>query len=99
MSSSDPNRQPLSCSSCSSVMQKHGTTNCWSDPAGRPASPAYCPTTPHGEAIRDAFQEYTGDAGDARLGHDRGQAGRGAGDATVEVTETGSVPKGSPSTR
>jgi uncharacterized metal-binding protein len=67
MNSSDPHRQRPSCSNCGAIWQKHGTTNCWSDPAGRPVSPAYCPTTPHGETIHDAFQEYTGDAEDARL--------------------------------
>src|SRR5512137_3038843 len=67
MSSADPHHQPFSCSSCGAIWQKHGTTHCWSDPASRPARPAYCPTAPHGEAIAAAFAEYTGDAEDARL--------------------------------
>jgi len=67
MNSSDPNRQPLSCSSCSSVMQKHGTTNCWSDPANRSVKPAYCPSEPHADLIDDAFAAYRGDSADACL--------------------------------
>lgn len=67
MSSPPPKKPAPSCSSCSSVMQKHGTTNCWSDPASRSAKPAYCPSDPHAEAIREAFDEYRGDADDARL--------------------------------
>jgi uncharacterized metal-binding protein len=67
MNSSDPSRPRLSCSNCGAIWQQHGTTNCWSDPASRPARPAYCPTDPHGAAIAAAFGEYTGDAQDARL--------------------------------
>jgi len=67
MSASDPTKPALSCSSCSAVWQKQGTTNCWSDPAARPAKPAYCPSDPHAALINEAFAEYTGDAADARL--------------------------------
>lgn len=67
MSSSPSDNPVLSCSKCGSVMQKSGTTNCWSDPAVRPPRPAYCPSDPHADVIREAFQEYAGEAGDARL--------------------------------
>ncbi len=56
-----------SCSSCSAIWQKQGGTNCWSPPGSGPAKPAYCPSDPHAEVIREAFDEYRGDAADARL--------------------------------
>ncbi len=55
------------CSSCSNIWQKQGTTNCWSDPDHRPAKPAYCPSEPHAEAIYDSFRQYQGTDSDARL--------------------------------
>ena len=67
MSSTDPKHSNPSCSSCSAVWQKHGGTNCWSPPGSGPAKPAYCPSEPHAGAIREAFDEYLGDAADARL--------------------------------
>lgn len=67
MSDDNRNRQTPSCSNCSTVWQKQGTTNCWSDPSARPAKPAYCPSEPHAETIRDAFSEYRGEDADARL--------------------------------
>ncbi len=67
MSTDNPTKPALSCSNCSALWQKQGTTNCWSDPATRPAKPAYCPSDPHADLIRDAFEEYRGDAEDARL--------------------------------
>jgi uncharacterized metal-binding protein len=67
MSSSDPTSPGPSCSNCSLLWQKQGATNCWSDPATRPARPAYCPSGPHDELIRGAFDEYAGTAADARL--------------------------------
>lgn len=67
MSSSPASLPQHSCSNCSSAMQKTGTTNCWSDPAVRPAKPAYCPTVPHADTVQDAFREYVGEADDARL--------------------------------
>jgi uncharacterized metal-binding protein len=67
MSTSNSGKPALSCSSCSTVWQKQGTTNCWSDPAARPARPGYCPSEPHAEVISEAFEEYRGGAGDARL--------------------------------
>jgi len=67
MNTDNPTKPGLSCSNCSALWQKQGTTNCWSDPATRPAKPAYCPSDPHADMIRDAFEEYRGDAEDARL--------------------------------
>jgi len=57
----------LSCSSCSAIWQKCGTTNCWSDPASRPPKPGYCPSDPHAGVIRESFNQYLGDGDDARL--------------------------------
>lgn len=58
---------PLSCSKCSAVWQKCGTTNCWSDPASQPPKPGNCPSEQHGDLIKAAFEEYRGDDEDARL--------------------------------
>jgi len=61
-------RKPsLSCSSCSQIMQKQGTTRCWSDPDNRPTAPAYCPGLREQEIIADSFRHYQGDDEDARL--------------------------------
>lgn len=58
----------LSCSRCSAVWAKNGTTNCWSgDPATAPPRPGHCPTATGGEIIDASFAEYTGDSEDARL--------------------------------
>jgi uncharacterized metal-binding protein len=67
MSQSKTKKTEHSCSSCSALWQKQGTTNCWSDPDDRPAKPAYCPSEPHAEAIYDSFRQYQGDNEDARL--------------------------------
>ena len=56
-----------SCSSCSTILQKQGKTNCYSAPDSRPNQPAYCPSEPHAEAICDSFRQYQGDTEDARL--------------------------------
>jgi uncharacterized metal-binding protein len=58
---------PLSCANCSAVWQKSGTTNCWSDPASRPARPVYCPSEKEAELIENSFQKYTANDEDARL--------------------------------
>ena len=59
---------PLSCSKCSAVWQKSGTTNCWSgDSATAPPRPGHCPTNGSEEVIAAAFARYTGDSEDARL--------------------------------
>jgi len=67
MSTGNPTKPALSCSSCSTVWQKQGTTNCWSDPATRKAQPAYCPSEREAAAIEESFRGYTGDGQDARL--------------------------------
>ena len=59
---------PVSCSKCSTVWQKCGTTNCWSgDPSTAPPRPGHCPTATGGEIIESSFAEYRGDSEDARL--------------------------------
>ncbi len=59
---------PLSCSKCSAVWQKSGTTNCWSgDPATAPPRPGNCPTNSGGEIIDASLTTYTGTSEDARL--------------------------------
>lgn len=55
-----------SCSSCSAILQKTGSTHCRSAPDDTPP-PAYCPAGPHGEAIHQAFDAYRGTDQDARL--------------------------------
>ena len=55
------------CSSCSTIWKKQGTTNCWSDPENKPSKPAYCPSEPHAEIIYGSFLKYQGDDSDARL--------------------------------
>ena len=67
MSQSKQVKTEHSCSSCSSVWQKQGTTNCWGDPDSRPAQPSYCPSKPHAEMINASFQKYLGDDSDAHL--------------------------------
>jgi len=59
----------ISCSSCSAIMQKSGTTHCWSEPNSGPTQPAYCPADPHADIIRQAFEVYQGDDQDARLAY------------------------------
>jgi len=56
-----------SCSACSAVMQKAGSTNCWSESGQGPAKPGYCPSDPHAAIIAEAFEKYRGDDFDARL--------------------------------
>jgi len=48
-------------------MQKHGTTNCWSDPATRTAQSAYCPSEREAVIIEESFHGYTGEGQEARL--------------------------------
>lgn len=67
MSSPTEKNPTLSCSHCSAVWQKQGTTNCWSDPQTRPAPPGYCPSQREAEVIEESFRRYTGDDRDARL--------------------------------
>jgi uncharacterized metal-binding protein len=67
MSQSKPSKTGHTCSSCSSIWQKQGTTNCWSDPDNKPSKPAYCPSEPHAEIIYDSFRKYQGKDSDAHL--------------------------------
>jgi uncharacterized metal-binding protein len=61
-------KNEFSCGLCGAVWQKTGATNCWSgDPSKRPAKPAYCPTQDHETAIRECFDLYRGDSGDAKM--------------------------------
>ncbi len=57
----------LSCTNCSPIWQKQGTTSCWSDPDGRPTAPNYCPGENEPQIISDSFARYQGDSEDARL--------------------------------
>src|ERR1039457_3906300 len=59
---------PLSCSKCSTVWQKSGTTNCWSgDPATAPPKPGNCPSGQYDGIIDEATDIFKGDSEDARL--------------------------------
>jgi uncharacterized metal-binding protein len=61
-------KNEFSCGLCGAVWQKAGATNCWSgDPSKRPARPAYCPMQEHEVAIRECFDLYRGDSGDAKM--------------------------------
>ena len=57
----------LSCSSCTNIWQKHGKTNCWSEPDSRPIAPSYCPGDNEPEIIAESFKRYLGDSEDAKL--------------------------------
>ncbi|PLX78108.1 MAG: hypothetical protein C0616_15535 [Desulfuromonas sp.] len=56
-----------SCSHCSALFQKTGTTDCWSEPGTGPGKPGYCPSDPYASEIRESFDRYLGDDFDARL--------------------------------
>lgn len=59
---------PVSCSKCSAVWQKCGTTNCWSgDPAIAPPRPGNCPSASYGDVVTKTFNEYRGESEDARI--------------------------------
>ena len=58
----------FTCSKCSAVWRKGGSTNCWSsDPENKPAKPGNCPTRDHADIIKESFELYKGDAEDARM--------------------------------
>ena len=64
----------VTCSKCSAVWQKSGTTNCWSgDPATAPPRPGNCPSERYDEVVRESFDEYRGDSEDARIAFVAGQ--------------------------
>ena len=59
---------PVSCSKCSSVWQKCGTTNCWSgDPDTAPPKPGNCPSNAYDDVVSEAFEEYRGESEEARI--------------------------------
>lgn len=59
---------PVSCSKCSAVWQKFGTTNCWSgDPATAPPRPGNCPSGSYGDVVMETFDQYSGESEDARI--------------------------------
>ena len=59
---------PVSCSKCSTVWQKCGTTNCWSDdPLTAPPRPGNCPSEKYADVVAGSIEEYRGDSEDARI--------------------------------
>ncbi len=56
-----------SCTKCSPLWQKQGTTNCWSKPGQGPDQPAHCPAALSPEIIKGTFTRYTGEDEDAKL--------------------------------
>jgi len=58
----------VTCSKCSPVWKKLGTTNCWSgDPALAPPRPGNCPSDAYGDVVQESFDEYLGDGEDAKI--------------------------------
>jgi uncharacterized metal-binding protein len=58
----------VSCSRCSAVWQKTGTTNCWSgNPETAPPRPANCPAGTHAGVVEETGRLLKGDGEDARL--------------------------------
>jgi uncharacterized metal-binding protein len=58
----------VTCAKCSSVWQKHGTTNCWSnDPVQAPPRPGNCPSDLYEDVVAESFDEYRGDSEDAKI--------------------------------
>lgn len=65
---SNGDETPLSCSRCSAVWQKSGSTNCWSgNPDTAPPKPGNCPSARYDDIIGEAFSEYLSDSEDARM--------------------------------
>ena len=59
---------PVSCSKCSAVWQKSGTTNCWSNnPDSAPPKPGNCPSSSYGDLVKESFNGYQGDSEEARI--------------------------------
>ncbi len=57
-----------SCSACSAVFKKKGSTACWSsDPAAAPPRPGNCPTSHHGDLVESAMAQYRPGGPDERL--------------------------------
>jgi uncharacterized metal-binding protein len=60
----------VTCSRCSAVWQKNGTTNCWSgDPETAPPRPGNCPAGRFSGTIEDAVGVLSGEGEDARLAY------------------------------
>jgi uncharacterized metal-binding protein len=59
--------KPYSCGQCSAQWQKAGKTYCWSSAEAKPALPAACPSARREEVLRQSFDEYRGESGDAKL--------------------------------
>jgi len=58
----------VSCSRCSAVIQKSGTTNCWSgDPNQAPPKPGNCPSNTHAATVDEAMALMKGEGEDARI--------------------------------
>lgn len=57
----------LSCTNCSPLWKKQGTTYCWSDPNAKPGQPGYCPSDSEAQLIEESFKKYTGNDEEARL--------------------------------
>ena len=58
----------VSCSRCSSVWQKNGTTNCWSgDPVTAPPRPGNCPAGGHARIVEESAKLMKGEGEDARM--------------------------------
>jgi len=58
----------VSCSRCSAVWQKSGTTNCWSgDPLTAPARPGNCPADGHAGIVEESVGLLQGEGEDARI--------------------------------
>jgi uncharacterized metal-binding protein len=67
-------RAPVSCSNCSTVWQKAGTTGCWSNnPDTAPPKPGNCPSDTYGEVVEQSFKEYQGESIDARIAYVAGR--------------------------
>jgi len=60
--------EAVSCSRCSAVWQKNGTTNCWSgDPETAPPQPGNCPAVGHASRIEETVAILKGQSEDARI--------------------------------
>jgi uncharacterized metal-binding protein len=64
------NDNGVSCSRCSAVWQKNGTTNCWSgDPETAPPRPGNCPAGRYSEIVQEAVGVLKGEGEDAKLAY------------------------------
>jgi uncharacterized metal-binding protein len=62
------NQAAVSCSRCSAVWQKSGSTNCWSaNPETAPPRPGNCPAGSYPELVQEAMGSMQGEGEDARL--------------------------------